>query len=159
GILAKYIHLRPILDTRTRWTSTMDMVKLCSLLLPYVTRINGFSLDSIRKVENVNLQAENVSLNESRGYFDLLLENSPELENRYEPLLTKQEKLELKDFVLDDENTGIMENLPTSMKDKVALKRKRKNTKYMDLGIIHPTSNVLERLFSAVKYYYTDWRK
>ncbi|PVU87604.1 hypothetical protein BB559_005969 [Furculomyces boomerangus] len=137
----------------------MDMVKLCSLLLPYVTRINGFSLDSIRKVENVNLQAENVSLNESRGYFDLLLENSPELENRYEPLLTKQEKLELKDFVLDDENTGIMENLPTSMKDKVALKRKRKNTKYMDLGIINPTSNVLERLFSAVKYYYTDWRK
>ncbi|PVU97407.1 hypothetical protein BB559_002050 [Furculomyces boomerangus] len=111
----------------------MDMMKLCSLLLPYVTRINGFSLDSIRKVENVNLQAENVSLNESRGYFDLLLENSPELENRYESSLTKQEKLKLKDFVLDDKNTGNMENLPTSMKDKVALKRKRKKKKYMDL--------------------------
>ncbi len=42
-----------------------------------------------------------------------------------------------------------------------ALKKKRKVTsnEYIDLGFIPPTSNIVERLFSAARLVLTDYRK
>ena len=126
-----------------------------------------------------DLQSDSINLDDVRAYFDLLIEECPELESRLgknasiihdpgfeeavvkvlrkqETILTFGEKQKLEEFIIERQ---IEEESPLTMKEWVAKKRRSEESMYMDMNIIPPTSNAVERLFSLVKYYYTDWRK
>jgi hypothetical protein len=139
----------------------------------FIKRLNYFS-------EATNdLQNESINLDDVRAYFDLLIEECPELESRlgknaqiihdsvfeeavikvlrkHEAILKSDERQKLQEFIV---NQPIIDEGPMTMKERVVKKRKLEESKYMNMNIIPPTSNAVERLFSLVKYYYTDWRK
>ncbi|RIB14297.1 hypothetical protein C2G38_1667393 [Gigaspora rosea] len=77
---------------------------------------------------------------------------------KQEAALTFTEREKLQEFIVEQKIQPTVEGSMT-MKERVAKKRKLEESKYMDMNLIPPTSNAVERLFSIVKYYYTDWRK
>ncbi|CAG8811663.1 21261_t:CDS:2, partial [Gigaspora margarita] len=159
--LAKVTNLKPVLDNATRWMSVAKMIERCKELIPYVTQSNRFSSTN-------DLQNESMNLDDVRTYFDLLIEEHPDLECRLgknapviqdpsfeeavvkvlrkqESVLASSEKQKLQSFIVE-QNMQPIENEPITMKNRVAKKRKLEKSRYMDMNIIPPTSNANEHL-------------
>ncbi|CAG8725710.1 44384_t:CDS:2 [Gigaspora margarita] len=140
--LAKVTNLKPVLDNATRWMSVTKMIKRCKELIPYITQSNRFSCHDILLVEQLDLnemiidqlnyfleatndlQNEFMNLDDVRTYFDLLIEEHPDLEyqlgknapviqdlsfkeavvkvlRRQESVLTSSEKQKLQLFIVE----------------------------------------------------------
>ncbi|RIB29079.1 hypothetical protein C2G38_2306825 [Gigaspora rosea] len=78
---------------------------------------------------------------------------------KQEATLTSNEKQKVKSFIVEQSEQSMVNEGPITMKKHVAKKHKLEESKYMDMNINPLISNAVERLFSVVKYYYTDWRK
>lgn len=131
-----------------------------------------------------DLQDSNRTLLEVRAIFDGLLEkypgmhyyisnesdfvHSPKFENGIVKVLSEQcdkllpgERSLLNPFVQTNESTTISPTKPKSLSAQALnrVKRRKVLAEYVSLDHIPPTSNIVERLFSAARLILTDYRK
>ena len=131
-----------------------------------------------------HLQDSNRTLLEVRAIFDGILEkypgmhhyisnesefvHSPKFENGIIKVLSEQcdallpgERTLLKPFVQSIEPTTISPTKPKSLSAQALnrVKRRKVATEFVSLDHIPPTSNIVERLFSAARLILTDYRK
>jgi hypothetical protein len=143
-------------------------------------------LESLKKMEAVTkkLQGETCTLSDVRAIFDAVIlafpnmahhlaadakiVHSPDFENAVVKIqegqshsLTDLEKAAASVFsVQNNSESPLAESLDfVSMALKVRNKKKKVQQEFVNLGFVSPTSNVVERLFSAARMVLTDYRK
>ena len=181
AMLDRFLTLLPVLDdmdTVVDYMPTRAQITALKCLHEHLAR-----LESVTK----KLQLDGLDLADARALFDGVLEKYPEMRhldtdnalvrypdfdpaitkvlNECEDDLTESEAASISCFMkfVNIEDSDEDDLMAKSFADGILASKRRKttkgNSKYIPLGFVGPTSNVVERLFSSANFILADCRK